>query len=161
MKKACKVICWILWIFICFILINLIIWTIKYWGTKAYSKILNEKNWQESMAEFSIIRPKTRVSMFYGSTQEDTGQTVEENLLNELDTEASAEVDDIFNELLSWDTEGIEEENVNRNPYDPDYEDEFNSFFWNASEDTPEVISVEEIENLEPAGFVVDDSTED
>ncbi|MBQ2600609.1 hypothetical protein II582_04575 [bacterium] len=53
------------------------------------------------MAEFSIIRPKTRVSMFYGSTQEDTGQTVEENLLNELDTEASAEVDDIFNELLS------------------------------------------------------------
>lgn len=99
--------------------------------------------------------------MFYKNPQEDTGQTVEENLLNELDTEASAEVDDIFNELLSWDTEGIEEENVNRNPYDPDYEDEFNSFFWNASEDTPEVISVEEIENLEPAGFVVDDSTED
>lgn len=161
MKKACKVICWILWIFICFILINLIIWTIKYWGTKAYSKILNEKDWQESMSEFSILRPRTRVAMFYKNPQEDTGQTVEENLLNELDTEASAEVDDIFNELLSWDTEGIEEENVNRNPYDPDYEDEFNSFFWNASEDTPEVISVEEIENLEPAGFVVDDSTED
>lgn len=159
MKKACKVICWILWIFICFILINLIIWTIKYWGTKAYSKILNEKNWQESMAEFSIIRPKTRVAMFYESTQEDTNQTVEENLLNELDTEASAEVDDIFNELLSWDTEGIEE-NVNRNPYDPDYEDEFNSFFWVDSEDNSEIIPVEDIEDLEPAGFVVDENTE-
>lgn len=161
MKKACKVICRILWIFICFILVNLIIWTIKYWGTKAYSKILNEKDWQESMAEFSIIRPKTRVAMFYRDSQEDTDQTIEENLLNELDTEASAEVDDIFNEFLSWDTEVTEEENVNRNPYDPDYEDEFNSFFWVDSEENSEVIPVEDIEDLEPAGFVVDDSTED
>lgn len=160
MKKACKVICRILWIFICFILVNLIIWTIKYWGTKAYSKILNEKDWQESMAEFSILRPKTRVAMFYENKQEDTNKTVEENLLNELDAEASAEVDDIFNELLSWDTEGIEE-NVNRNPYDPDYEDEFNSFFWVDSEENSEIISVEDIENLEPAGFIVDENTED
>jgi hypothetical protein len=80
--------------------------------------------------------------------------------LNELDTEASAEVDDIFNELLSWDTEITEEENVNHNPYDPDYEDEFNSFFWVDSEENSEIISVEDIENLEPAGFVVDENTE-
>ena len=161
MKKACKVICRILWIIICFILVNLIIWTIKYWGTKAYSKILNEKDWQESMAEFSILRPKTRVAMFYENKQEDTNKTVEENLLNELDAEASAEVDDIFNEFLSWDTEITEEENVNHNPYDPDYEDEFNSFFWVDSEDNSEIIPVEDIEDLEPAGFVVDENTED
>ena len=161
MKKACKVICRILWIIICFILVNLIIWTIKYWWTKAYSQILNEKDWQESMSEFSILRPKTRVSMFYKDSQEDTEKQVEENLLNELDNEASEQVDDIFNEILSGDVEVEEGENTNHNPYDPDYEDEFNSFFWNTSESTPEVISVEEIENLEPAGFVVDDSTED
>lgn len=161
MKKACKVICLILWIIICFILVNLLIWTIKYWWTKAYSQILNEKNWQESMSEFSILRPKTRVAIFYKDSQEDTQKQVEENLLNELDNEASEQVDDIFNEILSGDVEVDEEENTNRNPYDPDYEDEFNSFFWNTSQDTPEVISVEEIENLEPAGFVGDDSTED
>ena len=161
MKKACKVICRILWIIICFILVNLIIWTIKYWWTKAYSQILNEKDWQESMSEFSILRPRTRVAIFYKDSQEDTGKQVEENLLNELDNEASEQVDDIFNEILSGDVEVEEGENTNHNPYDPDYEDEFNSFFWNTSESTPEVISVEEIENLEPAGFVVDDSTED
>ena len=164
MKKACKVIRWILWIFICFILVNLIIWTIKYWGTKAYSKILNEKDWQESMAEFSIIKPKTRVAMFYKDSQENIDTTAEETLLNELDTEASAEVDDIFNVLLSWDTEVIDEENVNRNPYDPDYEDEFNSFFGTSSEETWELIPVQEIENIEDlwdAWFKLDDSTED
>ena len=99
--------------------------------------------------------------MFYKNPQENTEKQVEENLLNELDNEASEQVDNIFNEILSGDAEVNEEESTNHNPYDPDYEDEFNSFFWNASEDTPEVISVEEIENLEPAGFVVDDSTED
>lgn len=161
MKKACKVICRILWVLICFILVNLTIWTIKYWWTKAYSQILNEKNWQESMSEFSILRPRTRVSMFYKDSQEDTEKQIEEKLLNELDDETSEQVDDIFNEILSGDVEISEEEKSNRNPYDPDYEDEFNSFFWNTSQDTPEVISVEEIENLEPAGFVVDDSTED
>ena len=113
------------------------------------------------MAEFSIIKPKTRVAMFYKDSQENIDTTAEETLLNELDTEASAEVDDIFNVLLSWDTEVIDEENVNRNPYDPDYEDEFNSFFWVDSEENSEIIPVENIEDLEPAGFVVDENTED
>lgn len=161
MKKICKVICRILWIFMWFILINLVIWTIKYWWTKAYSQILNQKDWQESMSEFSILKPKTRVAIFYENSQEDTEKKVEENLLNELDTEASAEVDNIFSELLSWDAEVTEEETVNHNPYDPDYEDDFNSFFWWSSEESPEIIPVEEIEDLEPAGFVVDESTED
>ena len=144
----------------CFILVNLIIWAIKYWGTKTYSEILNQKDWQQSVTEFSILKPKTRFAMFYKDSQEDTDKIVEEDLLNELDTEASAEVDDILNEFLSWDAEVTDEETVNHNPYDPDYEDEFNSFFWEASEENTELISVEEIEDLEPAGFVVDENTE-
>ena len=161
MKKASRVICWIFWIFMWFILVNLIIWTIKYWWTKNYSEILNNKDRDKSVAEFSILKPKTRVAMFYKDSQEDIDKIVEENLLNELDTEASAEVDDILNEFLSWDTEVTDEETVNHNPYDPDYEDEFNSFFWWSSEENSEVIPVEEIEDLEPAGFVVDENTED
>lgn len=161
MKKICKVICRILWIFMWFILVNLIIWTIKYWWTKTYSQILNQKDWQESMSEFSIFRPKTRVAIFYKDLQEDTQKQIEEKLLNELDDETSEQVDDIFNEILSGDAETNEEENTNHNPYDPDYEDEFNSFFWGSSQDEEptEIIPVEEIEDLEPAGFIVDDST--
>ena len=98
--------------------------------------------------------------MFYKDSQEDTDKIVEKDLLNELDTEASAEVDDILNEFLSWDAEVTDEETVNHNPYDPDYEDEFNSFFWVDSEENSEIIPVEDIEDLEPAGFVVDENTE-
>ena len=161
MRLISKFICWFFLTFILFIAINLIIWTIKYWWTKAYSEILNNKDRDKSIAEISILKPKTRVAMFYEATQEDADKTVEENLLNGLDSESSAQVDDILNEFLSWDVELIDEETVNHNPYDPDYEDEFNSFFWWSSEEISEVIPVEEIEDLEPAGFVVDDSTED
>ena len=49
---------------------------------------------------------------------------------------------------------------TNHNPYDPDYEDEFNSFFWVTSEETWEIIPVQEIENLETAWFLVNENTE-
>lgn len=113
------------------------------------------------MAEFSILRPKTRVSIFYKDSQEDIEKWLEETLINEADDETISEVDSILNEFLSWDTEITEEENVIRNPYDPDYEDEFNSFFWVDSEENSEIIPVENIEDLEPAGFVVDENTAD
>lgn len=161
MKKICKIICRVLWIFICFILVNLVIWTIVYWWTKKYSEVLNQKDWQYSISEISILKPKTRFSIFYKNWQNDIEKKIEDNILDELDTESSSDVENFLNEFLSWNSENIEEATVNHNPYDPDYEDEFNSFFWWSSEENSEIIPVEEIENLEPAGFVVDESTED
>lgn len=161
MKKVCKVLCRIFGIFMWFILVNLIIWTIKYWWTKAYSQILNQKDRQQCVSEFSILKPKTRVSMFYKDSQENMESWLEESLINEANDETISEVDSILNEFLSWDIEDISDENVNHNPYDPDYEDEFNSFFWETSEEAPELVSVEEIEDLEPAWFVVDENAED
>lgn len=163
MKKTCKVICWILWIFMWFIVVNLIIWTIIYWWTQNYSEILNQKDWQQSISEISLLKPKTRVAIFYKDSQESTEKWVEESLLNEMDTKDASDVDAILNEFLSGDYDDIDdtENTVNRNPYDPDYEDDFNSFFWWSSEESTEIIPVEEIEDLEPAGFIVDESTED
>ena len=61
---------------------------------------------------------------------------------------------------LSWDNvSGVVQEN--HNPYDPDYEDEFNSFFWVTSEETWELIPVQKIENLETAWFIVDENSKD
>lgn len=163
MKKVCKVLCRILWIFMWFILINLIIWTIIYWWTKNYSEILNQKDWQQSLSEFSLLKPKTRVAMFYKDSQEKIEQWVEKSLLNEADIQNISDVDRILEEFLSGDFEDTEgtEDTMNHNPYDPDYEDEFNSFFWGSSDDSPTIIPVQEIEDLEPAGFVVDENSED
>lgn len=163
MKKICKVICRILWIFMCFVLVNLVIWTIIYWWTKNYSEILNQKDWQQSLSEISLLKPKTRVAMFYKDSRENLEKTVEESLLNEADNRNISDVDRILEEFLSGDYENTEEieDTVNHNPYDPDYEDEFNSFFWVTSEDnSPTIIPVQEIEDLETAGFVVDEITE-
>ena len=142
-----------------FIVINLIIWTVKYWWTKAYSQILNQKDWQESMDEFSLLKPKTRVAIFYQDSQGSVWDDIDDNLWDLLDTETSAQVDDIINKLLSGEEEMTDDGSTNRNPYDPDYEDEFNSFFGITSNEAPEIISVEEIEDLEPAWFIVDEDT--
>ena len=153
MKLICKIICRILWIFIWFILINLIIWTIIYWWTKKYSEILNQKDWQQNVSEFSLFKPKTRVAMFYDL--EWWEEKVQE--LSDIDNENISDVNRILEEFLSWEYD----DEINHNPYDPDYEDEFNSFFGGSSKEDQGIIPVEEIEDLEPAWFVVNESTGD
>ena len=155
MKIISRIICWIFVAILLFIIVNLINWAILYWWTKNYSEILNNKDRDESIAQISILKPKTWISIFYASQVEKNDDI--ENVMEEFvwDIELYENMD-----IESWDV--IEEKESNHNPYDPDYEDEFNSFFWLTSEETwVDLISVQEIENLEPAGFVVDDSTED
>lgn len=148
MKVISKIICGIFVALILFILVNLINWAIQYWWTKNYSEILNNKDWDESVSQISILKPKTWISIFYEwQVLDGDVDTISEFI----DLEQGVDIE-------SWDA--VEKE-VNHNPYDPDYEDEFNSFFWNTLEETWEIIPVQEIENLEPAGFVVDESTED
>ena len=154
MRTVSKIICWIFIAFALFIIVNLVIWAVQYGWTKNYSEYLNSKNRNESIAQVYILKPKTWLSMFYenDSVNIETNNDVDGNIEN-IDS----------NEILSWDVE-IEEKEVNHNPYDPDYEDEFNSFFWASSEETWDIISVQEIENIEDlweVGFTVDDSTED
>ena len=149
MKIVSKIICWIALAFLLFIIVNLVLWAIQYWWTKNYAEYLNTKDRKESVSQVYLLKPKTWLSIFYGEEYLNTiKDDTEDNENKEIDS----------NENLSWDNEVDVE--INHNPYDPDYEDEFNSFFGIVSEDTWSVIPVQEIENLEPAGFVVDESTE-
>lgn len=153
MRTVSKIICWIFIAFVLFIIVNLVIWAVQYGWTKNYSEYLNSKNRNESIAQVYILKPKTWLSMFYEIDSVDIETNNEDNNIKNIDS----------NEILSGDVE-VEEKEVNHNPYDPDYEDEFNSFFWASSEETWDIISVQEIENIEDlweVGFTVDDSTED
>jgi len=154
MRVASKIICWLFLAFLLFIITNLVIWVIQYWWTKNYSKYLNEKNRDDSIQQVYILRPKTWLSIFY-----------EIDSVNiEINNNEDNNIENInSNEILSGDIE-IEEKEINHNPYDPDYEDEFNSFFWVSSEETWNIISVQEIENIEDlwdAWFKLDENAED
>lgn len=154
MKIISKIICGIFVVIILFILVNLINWTVWYWWTKNYAEILNNKDRNESVSQISILKPKTWISIFYDSQVEENVDL--EGIVDDFNLE-----EDMGVEFESWDVEE-EEKEVNHNPYDPDYEDEFNSFFWITSEETWwDIIPVQEIEDLEPAGFVADESAED
>lgn len=152
MRTISKIICWIFLVIALFIIVNLVIWSVQYWWTKNYSQYLNNKNWDEVIAQVYILKPKTWLTPFY----EVDYVNIETNKNNNIENSN-------LNETLSWDKETAAQE-VNHNPYDPDYEDEFNSFFGTNSEATWEKISVQEIENIEDlwdAWFKVDDSTQD
>lgn len=154
MRTISKIICWIFLVIALFIIVNLVIWSVQYWWTKNYSQYLNNKNWDEVIAQVYILKPITWLTPFYevGYVNVETNKKVNDNAENAN-----------LNETLSWDKE-TEVQEVNHNPYDPDYEDEFNSFFGTNSESTWEKISVQEIENIEDlwdAWFKVDDSTQD
>ena len=152
MRTISKIICWIFVIFVLFIVVNLVIWAVHYWWTKKYSEYLNSRNRDDSIAQVYILKPQTWLSIFY-----------EIDWLNaEINNNQNTQVENIeSNETLSWDNwDNTEIKEENHNPYDPDYENEFNSFFWWSAEENSEVIPVEEIESLEPAGFVADDGTE-
>ena len=95
--------------------------------------------------------------MFYADSKGDIEEWYENSQFNEVDTEGVSDVDKVLEEFLSWEYD----DTTNHNPYDPDYEDEFNSFFWWSSEESFEIIPIEDIEDLEPAGFVVDEKTWD
>jgi len=106
MKIISKIIIWILSIVALFIIINLIVGACKYKWFSNYVQILDDKNREESANQINIKAPKTRFSIFYA---DDTWDTISSD-----DTNTNKK-----NSLTPKST----------NPYEYDYEDEFNSFF--------------------------------
>lgn len=164
MRTISKIICGIFAACFLFILVNLVIWAIQYWWTKNYSEYLNNKNRKDTIEEVYILKPKTWLSVFYElepAIVENTNDS-NENLQEEKNIEVvEDEVENTDLENLSWDNQEVDDNVTSHNPYDPDYEDEFNSFFWVDSEETWDIIPVQEIEDLEPAGFVADENAQD
>lgn len=157
-KKLINALICILSLVILAILINLLIWWYRCGSFTSYITWLEEKNWNDEI-KMVTRNPTTWPKLFY--VQPDISQIITDSenieLLNSLDAELSAEFDSGDIELLPdseelWDP--IVQENVfveepsdnqslddtansddiaqETNPYDPDFEDEFNSFFaWN------------------------------
>ena len=159
MRTISKIICGIFVALFLFISVNLVIWAIQYWWTKNYSEYLNDKNRKDCIEQVYILKPKTWLSVFYElesmPLENNNGNIKGEKNVEIVEGDANLDLDN-----LSWDNvSGVVQEN--HNPYDPDYEDEFNSFFWVTSEETWEIIPVQKIENLETAWFIVDENSKD
>lgn len=141
-KKIINVLVWIILIIILFVLVNLLIWCVKFGSFSGYISWLNDKSWNTSIWNLSR-NPVSRVWLFQiDSINNDLDLDTENmELIEKIDTLLSWEM--IWNEnieigwentindndLWVWTDTNTQDET---NPYDPDFEDEFNSFFaWN------------------------------
>lgn len=112
MKIISKFLVWLLSALLLFIIINLWIGLVKYKSLSNYSIFLNQKDWSTVISQINIKNPSTIFHIFYWET------------IN------------IPKQILSWEVEKdieIQEESPsndnNINPYDPEFQDEFNNFF--------------------------------
>ena len=127
-----KSIIWLLTILVLFILINLAIWAFKYGWISRYATLLDNKDWSDSVSQMSITNP---VAIFYDETwslDKKENQDLEENMAEE-NQNADPDIQQETQENI--DIKEEVEENPAIDPYDPEFEDEFNSFFgWENSE---------------------------
>ena len=149
-KKTIGFLIFVLTIIIVFILVNLLIGWVKVWSFSEYAKILESKD-RETVSQDITRNPISRLWVFYDgidNTQVELDSESEE-LLNNIDTLLPSDTlpDDSLDTDLSDDTTEVEptfqswagnfvdsQDSVETvedwsNPYDPDFEDEFNSFF--------------------------------
>lgn len=117
----------VLVVLISFILINLIVWAFKYGWISRYAALLDNKDWSTSISQMSISNP---VAMFYDDSRLLENEV--EVLMQDKDIIKKEETQ----EALEENTEkNIDKEDTSIDPYDPEFEDEFNSFFgWENSE---------------------------
>lgn len=113
MKIISRLITLLLGIVFIFTIINLVYGCFKYDWITNYMEILNEKDWNTTISEVNILDPISILSLFNDDVVSLSG-----------DVEEIEEVDIIpeVEEVSTWDNE--------IDPYDPEFEDEFNSFFW-------------------------------
>ncbi len=133
MKIISKIVVWILSLIAIFMVANLVIWCFQYKWIGNYIQILENKDWSSTIAQVNINNPISIFSIFYEEgyidIPDDASLTQTWDILSENDTV------DIQN--TTWDV--VEENNID--PYDPEFEDDFNDFFDGESNE------IEDIEN--------------
>ena len=143
LKKIIEFFIIILSLIIAFILVNLLVGGLKFWSFSWYFHMLESKNW-DSVSEDITWNPVSRIWLFYDTIEDSQTQIdpTSEDLLNNIDELLPKdanwpeliddEADDIVPEnstFQTWDIQIVESWDDSDNPYDPDFEDEFNSFF--------------------------------
>ena len=114
MKIISKVIVWILSIIFLFVVVNLGIGLFKYKSIANYAEFLNQKNWNDTVAQIDITNPASIFSMFYGE-------------YIPLPKDVKLDDKDSLDLIQDGDLETQEEEWLN--VYDPEFQDDFNEFF--------------------------------
>lgn len=132
MKIISKIIVWMLSLIVVFVVANLIIWCFQYKWINNYIQVLNDKDWSDTMAQVTLKNPASIFTIFY-----------EEGYIKSENDELLIENWDIANTTDKTTTDSITKESNNIDPYDPEFEDEFNSFFGGENSDT-----VQEIEHI-------------
>ena len=128
MRIISKIIVWILSLILIFIVANLSIWSFQIKSISSYMQLLNEKDWSETISHITVTNPASIFSIFYVGS---------EDILLDNNTEINIENTTV---IIEWETE-IVQETINTwdrtdvetwnslDPYDPEFEDDFNSFF--------------------------------
>ena len=125
-----------------------------------YMQLLNDKDWSQSISQISIKNPSSIFSIFYIGSG---------NILLDNNSEMNAED---TTEIIEWETE-IAQETIDTwdntdiktwnslDPYDPAFEDDFNSFFgWEEPEwdnNTWEILEISEETWFDTSGDIAEE----
>ena len=144
MKIISKIVVWILSLVLVFIFANLLIWSFKTKWINNYAQLLSDKEWSETISQVTIANPISIFSIFSVSSWAILPE--DNNIVSEMEDETENKPEIII-EINTWE---------NQDPYDPEFEDEFNSFFWWEDEQNNDSIILEEsnlddVESVEPA----------
>jgi hypothetical protein len=127
MKVISKIIVWILSIIFVFILVNIGFGIYKYNWVSNYSEILNQQDWKSTISDIIITNPISILNIFYLDTDLSTWE-------NNDALQDTGMINDVI--LKSWDNE--------IDPYDPEFEEDFNSFFGTDDSESQVVVEIEE-----------------
>lgn len=123
MKIISKILVWLLGIIFLFILVNIAFGIYRYKWIKNYSEILNQKDRQSTISTISIKNPISILDIFYSQIQASTWEN--NNILQDTGI-VLEEVEEV--EAETWNNE--------IDPYDPEFEEDFNSFFGGTETDS-------------------------
>ncbi len=129
MKIISKILTRIFLLAFVFLLVNLIYGCFKYDGVKNYMQILNEKDRDTSIWQVSISDPISIFWLFNTDTTNNENSNLEQDQKTIPDSTENEE------EIEKIDTQDTSTGSNEMDPYDPEFEDEFNSFFWGNEDD--------------------------
>lgn len=92
-------------------------------------QILNEKDWDTSIWQVSISDPISIFWLFNTDTTNNENSNLEQDQKTIPDSTKNEE------EIEKIDTQDTNTGSNEMDPYDPEFEDEFNSFFWGDEDD--------------------------
>lgn len=123
----------LMWIFICiisFIWVVLVIWVFKFGWITEYAKVLNSKNWVDedvSLNPISWIDTLLNKNDVEKLPEIDLPMEEIDNIEIYVDGEKYEEESGFVDEITNENEETEQEDSIN--PYDPDFDQEFNDYF--------------------------------